>query len=426
MKASVLSIHWHEDTQPIYSASFQPNDRSGGRWMSSRLATAGGDRAVRLWRIPIDETCNLGVQYLATLSGHTQAVNAVSWNKKGDILASAGDDGHVYLWSQGSTGHRPIDSDPEEPEYWYVTKRMRSTGSEIYDISWAPNGLAIAAACMDHIVRIFDLQKGLETRQLQGHSLNVQGVAWDPLGEYLVTQSSDKSIIFYSVSQNLDLRKTAAIRETDVGDSRVAAFQDEKLPTFFRRLSWSPDGALVLVPSGLVKENKDGATDYGNAVFCINRRKLSQIMAILPQPKSSICTRFCPVAFKGLGASQNKFALENKFVYAVALEQATVIYDTDHEFPIGMVANLHYAGLTDLAWSHDGRILLMTSIDGFCSLVRFEEGELGEPLHSLSDNPVPDDPQVNQENEQGNSQPIRQAPTPEIHVLQPRRKKKQA
>lgn len=421
MRASVLSIHWHEDTQPIYSASFQPDDKSGGGCMSPRLATAGGDRAVRLWRIPVDGHTNIGVQYLATLNGHAKAVNTVSWNKKGDILASAGDDGHVCLWSRGSTAHRPIDSDPEEPEYWHTIKRMRSTGSEIYDICWAPNGLAIAAACMDHIVRIFDLEKGLETRQLQDHSLNVQGVAWDPLGEYLVTQSSDKSVIFYTINQKLELRKTSVLREVDISDSRVGVFHDEKLASFFRRPSWAPDGSFLLVPSGLVKSGQDGETKSSNAVFGLSRQRMTQIMAVMPQPKSSICISFCPVKFKGGGEKDSKFCLDYKLVYAVALERATVIYDTDHDSPIGMVANLHYAGLTDLAWSYDGRFLIITSIDGFCSVIRFENGELGESIDECvnSCETLPSSIQHSSAQQDSDTQP------PEVHILQPRRKKKE-
>jgi chromatin assembly factor 1 subunit B len=57
-----------------------------------------------------------------------------------------------------------------------------------------------------------------------------------------------------------------------------------------------------------------------------------------------------------------------------------VLYDTDHNAPIGSISNLHYATITDIAWSFDGSILFMSSTDGFCSMVEFTEGELGEPI----------------------------------------------
>ena len=39
-----------------------------------------------------------------------------------------------------------------------------------------------------------------EAIPLTGHTNYVQGVAWDPLGEYVVTQSADRSVKLYPVS----------------------------------------------------------------------------------------------------------------------------------------------------------------------------------------------------------------------------------
>ena len=52
-------------------------------------------------------------------------------------------------------------------------------------------------------------------------------------------------------------------------------------------------------------------------------------------------------------------------------------YDTHHNRPIAMARGLHYAGLTDAAWSADGRTLFVTSSDGYISILSFGLGELG-------------------------------------------------
>ena len=54
------------------------------------------------------------------------------------------------------------------------------------------------------------------------------------------------------------------------------------------------------------------------------------------------------------------------------------VYDTHHAAPLVVCKNLHYAGLTDAAWSPDGRKLMVTSSDGYVTLLTFENGELGE------------------------------------------------
>lgn len=59
MKASPLLISWHNDNTPIYSAHFEPHGKG-------RLATAGGDNNVRIWKVERDGE-ERTVTYLTTL-----------------------------------------------------------------------------------------------------------------------------------------------------------------------------------------------------------------------------------------------------------------------------------------------------------------------------------------------------------------------
>ena len=45
---------------------------------------------------------------------------------------------------------------------------------------------------------------------------------------------------------------------------------------------------------------------------------------------------------------------------------------------------MHYASFTDLTWSPDGQTLMMCSTDGYCSIVVFDYGELGQPYNYAS------------------------------------------
>lgn len=63
------------------------------------------------------------------------------------------------------------------------------------------------------------------------------------------------------------------------------------------------------------------------------------------------------------------------------------IYDTESTSPIAVLAGLHYAAITDITWSSDAHYLALSSQDGFCSLVEFENDELGSP-YSLSEEKV--------------------------------------
>jgi chromatin assembly factor 1 subunit B len=44
------------------------------------------------------------------------------------------------------------------------------------------------------------------------------------------------------------------------------------------------------------------------------------------------------------------FALPYRIVYAVATQDAVLIYDTQQQTPLAVVSNLHYATFTDITW----------------------------------------------------------------------------
>ncbi len=54
------------------------------------------------------------------------------------------------------------------------------------------------------------------------------------------------------------------------------------------------------------------------------------------------------------------------------------LYDTQNIVPFAYITDIHYSNLSDLSWSKDGRYLLVTSIDGFCTFIAFKENELGK------------------------------------------------
>ncbi|TYK00180.1 chromatin assembly factor 1 subunit FAS2 isoform X2 [Cucumis melo var. makuwa] len=53
--------------------------------------------------------------------------------------------------------------------------------------------------------------------------------------------------------------------------------------------------------------------------------------------------------------------------------------------PLAIMAGLHYAAIIDVAWSADAHYLALSSQDGYCTLVEFENDELGLPF-ALSGN----------------------------------------
>lgn len=100
---------------------------------------------------------------------------------------------------------------------------------------------------------------------------------------------------------------------------------------------------------------------------------------MLPSPDNfTIAVRFCPLLFE-LRKSEAKpsIPLPYRMIFAVATKCSVYLYDTQQKIPFGLISNIHYTRLTDLTWSHDGKFLLVSSTDGYCSIVHFADGELG-------------------------------------------------
>lgn len=104
--------------------------------------------------------------------------------------------------------------------------------------------------------------------------------------------------------------------------------------------------------------------------------------AILPSPDQyTVAVRFCPKLFKIRPTKVEKkpfILLPYRMIFAVATKSSVYLYDTQQKIPFALISNIHYTRLTDMAWSNDGKILVVSSTDGFCSIISFVDGELGE------------------------------------------------
>ena len=115
--------------------------------------------------------------------------------------------------------------------------------------------------------------------RLQGHTHYVQGVSWDPHGEYVVSQSGDRTArvfasrgmgashqmlsarwckhlacqkVLKSTEETPDPASVKGENKTAVGNDagvekppRAPLFHDDTMGSFFRRPAWSPCGSFL-------------------------------------------------------------------------------------------------------------------------------------------------------------------------------------
>jgi WD40 repeat protein/serine/threonine protein kinase len=106
------------------------------------------------------------------LETHTKIVNTVAWSPNGDLLASGGDDGAVYV--------RDIELERE-------LFRLEDLGGPITSLAWSPDGKMLAAGSEDKNIYVWEMLTGRLEKQLFKHESAVNVVAWSPDGKKLAT-----------------------------------------------------------------------------------------------------------------------------------------------------------------------------------------------------------------------------------------------
>lgn len=399
MKCTIPEISWH-NRDPVLSIDLQPNPPDG----IYRLATAGTDTHVVIWQLCLLDNGGVSVEALSDLTRHNRAVNIVRFSPDGELLASADDEAAVILWKkQDPSGCADIfvdDTEKENKEHWTVLKMLRGHLEDVYDLCWSKCSQFLITGSVDNTAILWDVGKGRNTGLLSDHKGFVQGVAWDPLGQYVATLCSDRYCRIYNIGTKklvYKIHKTTlpvVEAEDNVTEKSTRLFYDDTLKSFCRRLCFSPDGELLLTPSGIV-ENESGKTT--NVTYVFSRQSLSRPVLYLPtKDKYTLAVKFCPILFelKPLPRQEeeqkveshepwqeysNLFHMPYRMIFAVATQNAVLLYDTQQPIPFAKVSNIHYTRLSDVTWSSDGRILVVSSTDGYCSLVSFAENELGTP-----------------------------------------------
>ena len=82
----------------------------------------------------------------------------------GELLASAGDDGNTLLWIPAENPALAAtfgEDTSDDLEHWRVKTMCRSSsGSEIYDLAWSPDGKFFITGSMDNVARIYNASTG--------------------------------------------------------------------------------------------------------------------------------------------------------------------------------------------------------------------------------------------------------------------------
>ncbi|KAH8739851.1 hypothetical protein FG386_002070 [Cryptosporidium ryanae] len=459
---------------PVVSLSWSPDD--------SKVVVGTEDDRVTIWNVHTGKL-------LRQLDGHSHMVMGVSWDPKDQFIASQSSDQTVRLWksktakTKKKTGlilksnqKKEVGEEltsglvDEEKTAEEVGKAREETGKETTDNVADQAAEIVQKDTIDTVTdltivsncSVTDNDVNMEVDDKQNHGLsknenkNLKSdikswklhhtIKYEALESNLrnkqqtrfeVENLENQELVIGDCATPNNIKLSNSNSSSNGGQKRRCLFLAESATTtFFRRLDWSPNGEILVVPTGQYfintqsGEHRKSASMDGNSKdlggsnqvlmpvsYVFLREEYSYPAAVLPSPDGTTSSiRFNQVAFLPLSNEiennkenpslnqQNSFSsyrttpkdnqeswiflnksktneIMPRYIFSVITLAGTIyIYDTQHIHPIVAIRGLHFQGMNDASWSSDGHTLAVASSDGYITIVFFENGELGQVL----------------------------------------------
>lgn len=231
------------DLGPVSALAWSPD--------GERLASGHEDGQLNLWALQDGELLN-------TTQEHGARVTSLAWSPDGRWLASADEQGVFLLW-EGQSG-QPIDRYQDDtrvrsiPDFewfpgstaaawagprgraWFwnlegdlvsLVPQDLEAGEGYNSVAISPDAATLALGSSAGLIRIWDLNSGLEYDPLDRHRGPVLDLDFSPDGTKLVSGGADGRLILWDIKERVGLRTLRDRAEAVLGTA------------------WSPDGRWI-------------------------------------------------------------------------------------------------------------------------------------------------------------------------------------
>ncbi|NXX84869.1 CORO7 protein, partial [Urocolius indicus] len=188
-----------------------------------RLAVAGEDAKIRLWRIPEGGLREPLREPEAVLEGHTEKIYSIRFHPlASDLLASSSYDMTVRIWELG-TGREAL--------------CLQGHTEQIFSMAWSPDGTKLATVSKDGRLRLYEPRRSLQPLQEGPGPEGSRGarLVWVCSGDFLLVSGfdsrSERRILLYR-AQALP-EGPVSVLGLDVAPSTLLPFYDEDTSVLF-------------------------------------------------------------------------------------------------------------------------------------------------------------------------------------------------
>ncbi|KAF1837267.1 Hira-domain-containing protein [Decorospora gaudefroyi] len=364
----------HKDFE-VYSCHVSPD--------GARLATAAGDGYVRVWSteaiVNSNDATYTKPKQLAAVSHHSGTIHAVRFSSNGKYLASGADDKIVcvYALDKNAPTHAAFGSNEPPPvENWRVIRRLIGHDNDVQDLGWSFDSSILVSVGLDSKVVVWSGHSFEKLKTLSNHQSHVKGITFDPANKYFATASDDRTIKVYRFnSPPPNASQQDQVNNFVLDHTITAPFQTSPLTTYFRRCSWSPDGAHIAAANAT-----NGPV---SSVAILSRGTWDGDISLVGHEGPVEVTSFSPRLFyRDPPRPEHDGSVVQPTVTIVACagqDKCLSVWNTSYPRPFMISQELAGKSISDLSWAPNGETLYVTSLDGSIMTLVFEPGELGYP-----------------------------------------------
>lgn len=142
-------------------------------------------------------------------------------------------------------------------------------------------------------------------------------------------------------------------KKRDGEEIKSRLFHDDTLKSYFRRMSFSPDGQILVTSSGILEtiDEQTKNKNTTNVTYVFARKSFTKPVLYIPSfDQYSVAVQFSPILYELKENTKSIFDLPYRMIYAIATNSSILLMDTQHITPFAFIGDIHYTRLTDLSW----------------------------------------------------------------------------